>query len=132
MSYRARHALPDLGVGVGFRVPHYEQVLAERPPMDWFEVISENFMVPGGRPLDNLARLRAAYRVVPHGVSLAIGSVEPLDASYLVPAPRARRPPRPALGVGSPLLGSRCRASISTTSCRSRTRPRPWSSSSSA
>lgn len=83
MSFRARHAIPDLGVGVGFRVPHYEQVLGERPPMDWFEVISENFMVAGGRPLDNLARLRAAYRVVPHGVSLAIGSVEPLDACYL-------------------------------------------------
>jgi uncharacterized protein (UPF0276 family) len=51
--------------------------------MDWFEVISENFMVGGGRPLDNLARLRDGYRVVPHGVSLAIGSVEPLDLSYL-------------------------------------------------
>jgi len=83
MSYRARHAIPDLGVGVGFRVPHYARVLDERPPMDWFEVISENFMVPGGRPLDNLARLHAAYRVVPHGVSLAIGSVEPLDPGYL-------------------------------------------------
>ena len=51
--------------------------------MDWFEVISENFLVAGGRPLDNLARLRDAYRVVPHGVSLAIGSVEPLDVDYL-------------------------------------------------
>ena len=51
--------------------------------MDWFEVISENFMVGGGRPLDTLARLRDGYRVVPHGVSLAIGSVEPLDLGYL-------------------------------------------------
>jgi uncharacterized protein (UPF0276 family) len=51
--------------------------------MDWFEVISENFLVAGGRPLDNLARLRDGYRVVPHGVSLAIGSVEPLDLDYL-------------------------------------------------
>jgi uncharacterized protein (UPF0276 family) len=51
--------------------------------MDWFEVISENFLVAGGRPLDNLARLRDAYRVVPHGVSLAIGSVEALDLDYL-------------------------------------------------
>ncbi len=83
LSYRARHAIPDLGVGVGFRAPHYARVLDERPPMDWFEVISENFMVPGGRPLENLARLRDSYRVVPHGVSLAIGSVEPLDAEYL-------------------------------------------------
>ena len=52
--------------------------------MDWFEVISENFMVAGGRPLDNLARLRDGYPVVPHGVSLAIGSVEPLDEDYRV------------------------------------------------
>jgi uncharacterized protein (UPF0276 family) len=58
-------------------------VLDERPPMDWFEVISENYMVAGGRPLENLARLVAAYRVVPHGVSLAIGSVEPLDDDYV-------------------------------------------------
>jgi uncharacterized protein len=52
--------------------------------MDWFEVISENFLVAGGRPLDNLGRLTDAYRVVPHGVSLAIGSVEPLDDGYLL------------------------------------------------
>ncbi len=51
--------------------------------MDWFEVISENFLVAGGRPLEILARLEDAYRVVPHGVSLAIGSVEPLDLDYL-------------------------------------------------
>ena len=82
-GYRARHGIPDLGVGVGFRAPHYGTVLDERPPMAWFEVISENFMVDGGRPLQNLARLRDAYAVVPHGVSLAIGSVEPLDLAYL-------------------------------------------------
>ena len=70
-------------MGVGFRAPHYGRVLEERPPMDWFEIISENFLVAGGRPLENLARLQDAYRVVPHGVSLAIGSVEPLDRDYL-------------------------------------------------
>ncbi len=83
MSYRSRHQIPDLGVGVGFRIPHYGRVLDERPPMDWFEVISENFMVEGGRPLENLERLRDGYRVVPHGVSLAIGSAEPLDMAYV-------------------------------------------------
>ncbi|MBX3204612.1 MAG: DUF692 domain-containing protein [Labilithrix sp.] len=84
MSFRDRHAIPDLGVGVGFRIPHYPRVLeSSEPLMDWFEVISENFLVAGGRPLDNLARLADKYRVVPHGVSLAIGSVEPLDAAYL-------------------------------------------------
>ncbi|MBX3185977.1 MAG: DUF692 domain-containing protein [Labilithrix sp.] len=83
MSYRSRHHIPDLGVGVGFRIPHYGRILDDRPPMDWFEVISENFMIPGGRPLENLARLCDGYRVVPHGVSLAIGSAEPLDDDYL-------------------------------------------------
>jgi uncharacterized protein (UPF0276 family) len=83
VSYRTRHRVPDLGTGVGFRTPHYAKVLEEHPPMDWFEVISENFLVAGGRPLENLDRLRASYRVVPHGVSLAIGSVEPLDRDYL-------------------------------------------------
>jgi uncharacterized protein len=84
VSFRDRHAIPDLGVGVGFRIPHYGRVLdAKETVMDWFEVISENFLVTGGRPLDNLARLADRYRVVPHCVSLAIGSVEPLDETYL-------------------------------------------------
>ena len=51
--------------------------------MDWFEVISENFMVAGGRPHETLARLQDSYAVVPHGVSLAVGSVEPLDEEHL-------------------------------------------------
>jgi uncharacterized protein (UPF0276 family) len=83
MGFRQRHSIPDLGVGVGFRLPHYAQVLGEHPPMDWFEVISENFMVRGGKPLANLERLCAQYPVVPHGVSLSIGRSEPLDAVYL-------------------------------------------------
>src|SRR5438552_310662 len=85
MSYRQRHRIPDLGVGVGFRLPHYATVLSEHehPPMDWFEVISENFMVAGGRPLENLDRLRAHYPVVNHGVSLSLGSTAPLDGGYL-------------------------------------------------
>ncbi len=83
MSYRSRHRIPDLGVGVGFRTPHYAKVLEERPPMDWFEVISENFLVAGGRPIENLGRLCAAYPVVLHGVSLAIGSATELDRDYL-------------------------------------------------
>jgi len=83
VGFRTRHNIPDLGVGVGFRIPHYPHVLENRPEMDWFEVISENFMVPGGRPFENLERLRAAYRVVPHGVSLAVGSSVDLDQGYL-------------------------------------------------
>jgi hypothetical protein len=83
MGYRQRHAIPDLGVGVGFRLPHYSHVLDVNPPMDWFEVISENFMVRGGKALANLERLLASYPVVPHGVSLSIGRAEPLDVAYL-------------------------------------------------
>jgi uncharacterized protein (UPF0276 family) len=83
MGFRHRHSIPDLGVGVGFRVPHYKHVLTTRPPMDWFEVISENFMVPGGMPRDNLKALCAGYPVVPHGVSLSIGSTDALDERYL-------------------------------------------------
>ncbi len=83
MSYRERYGIPDLGVGVGFRLPHYAQVLEQRPPMDWFEVISENFMGDGGKPLVNLDRLRASYRVVPHGVSMSVGAQSPLDPTYL-------------------------------------------------
>jgi uncharacterized protein (UPF0276 family) len=70
-------------VGVGFRIPHYPTILETTPPMDWFEVISENFMVRGGRPLENLEKLRASYPVVNHGVSLSIGASAPIDTEYL-------------------------------------------------
>ncbi|MCA9567243.1 MAG: DUF692 domain-containing protein [Myxococcales bacterium] len=72
----SRFEVPDLGIGVGFRVPHYRQVVDERPEMDWFEVISENFMVDGGRPLHWLDRLADAYPVVPHGVAMSVAGVE--------------------------------------------------------
>ncbi len=83
MGYRDRHSIPDLGVGVGFRTPHVQQVLRERPAMDWFEVISENYFAEGGIQRANLEALRGGYRVVPHGVSLSIGGADPLDADYL-------------------------------------------------
>jgi uncharacterized protein len=83
VGFRQRHSIPDLGVGVGFRLPHYARVLDECPPMDWFEVISENFMVRGGKPIANLEKLSGCYRVIPHGVSLSIGQTEPLNAMYL-------------------------------------------------
>lgn len=71
------------GCGLGLRREHYEVVLAERPPVAWFEVITENFMVAGGRPRRVLEQVRASYPVALHGVSLSIGSAEPLDAGYL-------------------------------------------------
>lgn len=74
---------PDLGFGIGLRVPHYQRILKERPPVDFFELISENFMVEGGRPLYHLDRVRETYRCVQHGVSLGIGGPDPLDRDYL-------------------------------------------------
>src|SRR5690348_2277197 len=65
---------PPLGFGLGLRTQHYEAILAERPAIDWFEIISENYLVPGGRPLDYLDRIRADYPMAMHGVSLSIGS----------------------------------------------------------
>lgn len=73
----------DLGVGVGLRVPHYAAILAEKPPVDFFEVISENFMVGGGKPLHHLDRVLEHYRVVQHGVSLGIAGPEEPDRDYL-------------------------------------------------
>ena len=72
-----------LGHGVGLRRDHFERVLSGPARVDWFEAISENFMVPGGRPLDVLTRVRERYPVVLHGVSLSIGSTDPLDEGYL-------------------------------------------------
>lgn len=74
---------PDLGVGVGLRVPHYRHILEHRPRMGFFELISENFMLDGGKPLYNLARVQEHYPLIPHGVSLAIGSPGGLDWDYL-------------------------------------------------
>lgn len=74
---------PYLGFGLGLRPPHYEAILATRPRVDWFEILSENYMVGGGKPLHYLDRIRARYPVAMHGVSLSIGSTDPLDRDYL-------------------------------------------------
>ena len=75
---------PRLGFGLGLRPDHYEAILAEAPRVDWFEAISENYMVGGGKPLRWLERIRADYPVVLHGVSLSIGSCDTLDRAYLI------------------------------------------------
>ena len=78
---------PFLGVGVGLRPRHYSEILAdprrEALGVDWFEAISENYMVPGGRPVRVLDAVRTRFPVALHGVSLNIGSVDPLDEGYL-------------------------------------------------
>lgn len=73
----------DLGIGLGLRTVHYRHILDKRPKVDFFEVLSENYMHTGGRPLHFLDRVAAAYPVVMHGVSLNIGSVDPIDRAYL-------------------------------------------------
>ena len=76
-------AFPFLGFGVGLRPKHYSEILDVGPAVDWFEVISENFMVPGGRPLYILEQIRSRYAIALHGVSLSIGSTDPLNTDYL-------------------------------------------------
>ncbi len=83
MGYRERHAIPDLGIGVGLRRPHVAQVLRDRPAMDWFEIISENYFADGGIAWSQLESIRANYRLIPHGVSLSIGGSDALNRDYL-------------------------------------------------
>ena len=78
-----RWGLPDLGIGVGLRTVHFGHILAQHPPVDWFEVLSENFLDTGGRPLHVLDQVAELYPVVLHGVSMSIGSTDPLDLGYL-------------------------------------------------
>jgi uncharacterized protein (UPF0276 family) len=78
-----RFGLPDLGVGLGLRTAHYSHVIEERPAVDWFEILSENYMQTAGRPLYFLDAVAERYPVVMHGVSLSIGSTDPLDREYL-------------------------------------------------
>src|SRR5205807_10468065 len=76
-------ACKDLGHGIGLRPKHYGRFLSERPSVDWVEAISENFLAPGGRPIAVLEKVRRDVPVVLHGVSLGIGSVDPLDERLL-------------------------------------------------
>ncbi|WIM09908.1 DUF692 domain-containing protein [Enhydrobacter sp.] len=69
--------------GLGLRPEHYEEIVANPGRVSWFEVLSENYMVAGGQPLQWLDRLRADYPMAMHGVSLSIGSIDPLDRRYL-------------------------------------------------
>ena len=74
---------PFLGFGLGLRTEHYEYIQQNKPDVDWFEILTENYMVPGGKPLDHLDKIRHDYPVVMHGVSLSIGSTDPLNTDYL-------------------------------------------------
>ena len=78
-----RWNLPDLGIGVGLRTDHYGYILREQPGVDWFEVLSENYMETGGRPLWLLDKVCERYPVALHGVSMSIGSTDPLNLDHL-------------------------------------------------
>jgi uncharacterized protein (UPF0276 family) len=78
-----RFGFPDLGVGVGLRTVHYNRILETNPAVDWFEILSDNYLETAGRPLDYLDAIADRYPVVMHGVSLSIGSTDPLDRTYV-------------------------------------------------
>ena len=78
-----RFNLPDLGLGVGLRSQHFPTILSEWPEVDWFEIISENFMDSEGYPAYVIDQIAERYPVVMHGVSLSIGSTDPLNLDYL-------------------------------------------------
>lgn len=75
--------MPNLGLGLGLRSKHFNHILENEPEVDWFEVISENFMDSYGRPRHILKQIADRYPVVMHGVSMSIGSTDPLDFKYL-------------------------------------------------
>src|ERR671918_964195 len=83
MSQRPRLGNPNLGLGVGLRTVHYPYILEHHPEVDWFEIISENYMDSHGRPRYVLDQIAERYSIVMHGVSLSIGSTDPLDFEYL-------------------------------------------------
>ena len=73
----------NYGIGIGLRAPHYDHILTRKPVVDWFEIISENFMIGGGRPLRILDQILEQYRVVQHGVSMYFGSANRPDREHL-------------------------------------------------
>jgi uncharacterized protein (UPF0276 family) len=78
-----RWSFPDLGLGVGLRTPHYAHILSEKPDIGFFEVLTENYLDTGGRPLYLLDKIAELYPIVMHGVSMSIGSTDPIDFDYL-------------------------------------------------
>ena len=72
-----------LGFGLGLRSDHYDTILTELPPIGFFEALTEIYLVPGGKALHYLNRVREKYPLVLHGVSLSIGSTQPINRDYL-------------------------------------------------
>ncbi|MBL7662815.1 DUF692 domain-containing protein [bacterium] len=83
MPANRHNGFTELGVGLGLRIPHYDHILEKKPVCGWFEIISENYMVKGGRPLAVLDKILEHYQVVQHGVSLYFGSTDRYDRTHL-------------------------------------------------
>jgi uncharacterized protein (UPF0276 family) len=78
-----RFSFPNLGIGLGLRTVHYAHIVEHVPAVDWFEILSENYMQTEGRPLYFLDRIAERYPIAMHGVSLSVGGTDPLDRAYL-------------------------------------------------
>ncbi len=83
MPASAFNAFTNYGIGIGLRIPHYQHILEKKPVVDWFEIISENYMVDAGRPLHVLDQILEQYRVVQHGVSLYFGNASRPNRDHL-------------------------------------------------
>ena len=83
MAANRFNGFTEYGVGIGLRIPHYQHILSQKPVVDWSEIISENYMIDGGRPLRVLDQILDQYRVVQHGVSMYFGSAQPLNREHL-------------------------------------------------
>ncbi len=83
MTIAPNDKLAPLGFGLGLRTDHYHEIIDNKPDIDWFEILSENYMVPGGKPLYYLDKIKEHYPIVMHGVSMSLGSLDPLNWDYL-------------------------------------------------
>ncbi len=97
----------DYGIGIGLRIPHYAHIFEKKPVVDWFEIISENYMIDAGRPLATLDRILDRYRVVQHGVSMYFGSAEPLNREHLRRLKALIKRTKNSLAYRSSMLGQR-------------------------
>ena len=104
------NAFSNHGIGIGLRIPHYEHIFSRKPVVDWFEIISENFMVDGGRPLHVLDQILEQYRVVQHGVSMYFGSARATQPRAFAAAEGTGEAHENAVALRSSLLGQRGRA----------------------
>jgi len=121
-SPRLGHA--NLGLGLGLRSVHYQHILDNSPKVDWFEVISENYMDSGGRPRYVLEQVAERYPIVMHGVSLSIGSTDPLNFDTFANLKTSRRPRTPS-GFRTTSAGRASPAKTPTICCRSLIPSRP-------